>query len=76
MNAGLTRDTATSRMVTSETFWNCPMDTPAPRPSSQPLRGAVDEEKIRAWLKLRHEMAELHARLEYLKLMLTIGVQR
>jgi len=52
------------------------MDTPSPRPSSLPLRGAEDEERIRAWLKLRHEMAELHARLEYLKLMLTLGVQR
>jgi len=52
------------------------MNTNPPSPSSQPLRASVDDEKIRAWLKLRHEMAQLHARLEYLKLMLTLGVQR
>ena len=52
------------------------MNTPSPRPSNPPLHGAQDEERVRAWLKLRHEMAELHARLEYLKLMLTLGVQR
>lgn len=32
--------------------------------------------QLRNWLKLRDEMAELHARLEYLKLMLNLRLAR
>ena len=48
--------------------------TPRPQPTATPQRGVVDEQQIRNWLRLRDEMAELHARLEYLKLMVSLGV--
>ena len=55
------------------------MNSPAPRqqPTSPPPPlppGRVDEEQMRQWLRLRRELTELHARLEYLKLMLHLGV--
>jgi acyl-CoA-binding protein len=56
-----------------------PMNTPPPDPSNppEPSPGShVDEAQIRAWLKLKGEVAELHARLEYLKLMLQLGVRQ
>jgi hypothetical protein len=40
------------------------------------LRGFDDDHaEVRAWLRLKRETAELHAKLEYLKLMLTLGVR-
>lgn len=53
------------------------MNSPSPRP--QPATSppsAVDELQIRNWLRLRRELAELHARLEYLKLMVSLGVSK
>jgi hypothetical protein len=54
------------------------MHNPSPnQPSSSPSAAQpseADVAKVRAWLKLRQEMAELHAQLEYLKLMMTLGV--
>jgi hypothetical protein len=52
------------------------MNSPSPSQphSSQP--SAADVSKIRKWLELRQEMAELHAKLEYLKLMISLGVSR
>jgi len=53
------------------------MNTPSPSPPSRPqpaLPGEVDVSKVRKWLELKHEMAELHAKLEYLKLMMSLGV--
>lgn len=44
---------------------------PQPIPSSQL---ASNELQIRNWLRLRRELAELHARLEYLKLLMKLGV--
>lgn len=53
------------------------MNTSPPRPEFTPSSRAVTEEwQPRNWLRLRRELAELHARLEYLKLMLTLGVSR
>lgn len=53
------------------------MNTPPPASPSGPLqRTAAEEAQIRAWLRLRRELAELHARLEYLKLMLSLGVRQ
>jgi hypothetical protein len=53
------------------------MNTPSPRPESTPSSRAVaDELQVRNWLRLRRELAELHARLEYLKLMVSLGVSR
>jgi hypothetical protein len=53
------------------------MNTPAPR-QQPPVSPAdpVDDEQVRRWLKLRRELTELHARLEYLKLMMTLGVSQ
>lgn len=39
-------------------------------------RTEAQEQQLRSWLLLRDEMAELHARLEYLKLMLSLRVAR
>ncbi|MEP7099447.1 MAG: hypothetical protein ABI781_02990 [Burkholderiales bacterium] len=51
------------------------MNQPAPRPQHLPSpHAAADELQIRNWLRLRHELAELHAKLEYLKLMVSLGV--
>jgi len=55
------------------------MDTPAPgaphpHPAIPPAFAA--ESQIRAWLTLRRELSELHAQLEYLKLLVTLGVRR
>jgi hypothetical protein len=58
------------------------METPQPDrrrplsrlPTSTP--SPADADRVRAWLKLRDETAELHARLVYLKLLLTLGVRR
>ena len=46
-----------------------------PNPGDSP-RLAADELQIRNWLRLRRELSELHARLEYLKLMVHLGVSR
>ena len=50
------------------------MNQPSPRP--QPVRAphaTADELQVRNWLRLRRELSELHARLEYLKLMVRLG---
>lgn len=53
------------------------MNTPSPRPESTPSsRAAADDLQVLNWLRLRRELAELHARLEYLKLMVTLGVSK
>lgn len=54
------------------------MHNPSSHQPSSPPSGSqpseADVAKVRAWLKLRQEMSELHAQLEYLKLMMTLGV--
>jgi hypothetical protein len=52
------------------------MNTPSPRPAAPTQRAAIDDAQMRRWLKLRRELAQLHARLEYLKLMASLGVHR
>ena len=52
------------------------MNTPTPRPATPTPRTPIDDRQMRRWLKLRRELAELHARLEYLKLMANLGVHR
>jgi hypothetical protein len=54
----------------------CAMNTPAPHPSEPSHRRVADDAQIRAWLKLRVELAELNARLEYLRLIMSLGVRR
>ena len=49
------------------------MNTPPPnRPVPQKAADPSDAQML-AWLRLRQEMLELQARLEYVKLMLKIG---
>ncbi|MEO7336475.1 MAG: hypothetical protein ABIV63_07835, partial [Caldimonas sp.] len=43
-----------------------PMNTPEPSPRTPFMPHPA---QMRRWLELRHELAELHARLEYLMLM-------
>jgi hypothetical protein len=55
------------------------MDTPAPgasNPNPAAPSGLQAESQIRAWLRLRRELSELHAQLEYLRLMVSLGVRR
>ena len=52
------------------------MNTPSPSQPTPSSRLPADELQIRNWLALRRELAELHARLEYLKLMMTLGVSQ
>lgn len=50
------------------------MDTPSPNHRPVPFRSPdPSDAQMLAWLRLRQEMIELHARLEYVKLMLKIG---
>ncbi|HWH84626.1 MAG TPA: hypothetical protein VNU71_20550 [Burkholderiaceae bacterium] len=51
------------------------MNTPAPHPQT-PTPFVPDAAQMRQWLMLRRELAELHARLEYLKLMAALRVWR
>lgn len=51
------------------------MNQPSQRPpSTLSPHVAADELQLRNWLRLRRELAELHARLEYLKLMVSLGL--
>ena len=52
------------------------MNMPAPRPSKPQPRREIDEAQVRAWLRLRNELAELNARLHYLRLIVRLGVRR
>ncbi len=53
------------------------MNASPPRPESTPSsRSVADDLQVRNWLRLQREFAELHARLEYLKLMLSLGASR
>ena len=52
------------------------MNTPQPNPSEHPQRREVDDVQMRSWLRLRGELAELNARLEYLRLIVSLGVRR
>ena len=77
-NAGLTGAGVFMTMRPAQSPRKSPMNTPPPNPSSPPEplpRIAAHDSQIRAWLKLRRELLELHARLEYLKLMLSLGVR-
>jgi hypothetical protein len=52
------------------------MNTPQPNPSQPPQRREADDVQMRSWLRLRGELAELNARLEYLRLIVSLGVRR
>ena len=53
--------------------WMNPMDTPPPNRPAPFTAADPSAAQMLAWLRLRQEMLELHARLEYVKLMLKIG---
>lgn len=63
-------------MMSTHCFRTNAMDTPRPLDPSPRHSTAADEARMVAWLKLRDETAELHAKLVYLKLLLTLGVRR
>jgi len=50
---------------------NLPPDPAAPGP-----RHAPTELQMRSWLKLKRALIELNARLEYLRLIMSLGVRR
>jgi hypothetical protein len=52
------------------------MNTPTPRQPDPMPHTAAGELQMHNWLALRRELAELHARLEYLNLILRLGVSR
>lgn len=53
------------------------MNTPDPRRTRPQQRPHIDDEvQVRLWLKLREELTELNARLEYLRLLAKMGVRR
>jgi hypothetical protein len=49
------------------------MDTPPPKPPIPFTDPDPTDAQMLAWLRLRQEMIELNARLEYVRLMLKIG---
>ncbi len=49
-----------------------PNDTPQRQPAADTTAA---EAQLQAWTALRDQMQKLHAELEYLKLMLTLGVR-
>jgi hypothetical protein len=46
-----------------------------PRPPL-PAQRSSDDSQIRAWLKLRRELTELHSQLVYLNLIMSLGVKQ
>jgi hypothetical protein len=50
------------------------MNTPPNRPAASRPADAQDPTRMRALIRLREELAELHAGLEYVKLLLKMGV--
>jgi len=74
--AGLTGVRSITTMGFITLLARCAMNTPAPHPSEPSHRRVADDAQVRAWLKLRVELAELNARLEYLRLMMSLGVRR
>jgi hypothetical protein len=52
-----------------------PMDA-APTPRQPSPNSSDDTARVKAWIELRHELEQLHARLEYLRLMLKLGVRQ
>lgn len=64
------RDDAHQHQPTAHT-----MNKPTPSSSTPFTPTPVSDAQIRSWLQLRRELAELHARLEYVKLMVSVGVK-
>jgi hypothetical protein len=55
--------------------WMNRMNTPSPNHRPVPFNAPdPSDAQMLAWLRLRQELIELHARLEYVKLMLKMGV--
>jgi hypothetical protein len=73
LNAGLTRVATDKTMHPLPNAWMNRMDTPPPNRPVPLTATDPSAAQMLAWLRLRQEMLELHARLEYVKLMLKIG---
>ena len=52
------------------------MPTPPPNRPIITRTRTTEDAQMRAWLILRRELAELHARLEFLKLLVRLGVRQ
>lgn len=52
------------------------MNTPSPQRPSHPGDSLSVDAQREPWLRLRGELAELHARLEYLRLLIALGVRQ
>ena len=50
------------------------MNTPPPKPPESHAGNPADDARLRAWMMLRDDLAEMHARLEYLRLMISLQV--
>ena len=48
----------------------------SPKPPRQPPQGSDNDPRTLAWLELRRELQLLHARLEYVRLMLKLEARR
>jgi len=71
--AGLTRYVLTSNIGPLQVIQRCPMNPPqSQNPPPMPLAEEL-EVRLQALRKLRRQMLALHARLEYLRLMLRVS---
>ena len=52
------------------------MTTPSPQGQSPDRPDREVDAQLGPWLRLRNELAELHARLEYLRLIVALGVRK
>lgn len=52
------------------------MNTPSPQDHTPDPQGHPVDAQLGPWLRLRNELAELHARLEYLRLIVALGVRK
>lgn len=53
-----------------------PASPPSAVPPSTSAYRLPDDAQMRRWLTLRHDLADLHARLEYLRLLVSLGVRQ
>jgi hypothetical protein len=71
----LTDGAALMTMATATAHPTRTMNLP-PNPAEPGPRHVPTELQMRSWLKLKRELIELNARLEYLRLIMSLGVRR
>jgi hypothetical protein len=52
------------------------MNEPIPPRPLPPVRDPLSDSRLTTWSELQHELAELHARLEYFRLLLNLSARR